>query len=1030
VRIPSDLNADPSPRRRHRARWWLIGIAIVVVVLLVSLRSLAGLYTDSLWFSSVNLHNVFSTLLAIKLGLFGVFGAVFFFVLWVNLVVCDRIAGRDIVLAQDDELVRRYQQFVRPYAGRIYVGLAFVLALIGASGTVGQWNNWILFRHGGNFGVTDPQFHKDIGFYVFKLPFLTFIVDWTLAILIVTLAVTLVFHYFNGGIQPQRGLPRVRPPVKAHISVLLALIALDKAVGYVLQRWSLVNSQDGYVNGAGYTDVHARLPAETLLIYVSIFAAVILLFNIRRQGWTLPVLAIGIWAFVALVVGIIYPALLQALKVTPAQSSLEAPYINRNISATRAAYGLNNVQVHQFPAATSITASQAVVSTPTIDNIRQWDPDPTISLQTFQRLQGIKSYYSFPSLGVDRYYLSGSKTPVLIGVRDINAAGVPAASWVNTHLQYTHGNGAAVALSNQTNSSNPVFAVQDVPPSSSKGMPEITQPNVYFGAGETGYVVANSKQLEVDYQKGGTNVESHYTGSGGVQLSSIFTQAAFALRLGDFNLLISSQITDKSRIMFIRDPVTMAQTAAPFLTFDHNPYAVINGSPGPDHGHIDWVVDGYTTTANYAYSQNADTQQVAVGSSLPGSYNYVRNSVKVVIDAYSGKMTFYDADPKDPILQAYSAAFPNMFTPISKMPSALQAHLRYPPDIFSIQSAIYGRYHLTNSGQFYAASNAWQLSPTAGAGPQSQALLAQNTYNNQGQLVSTTPARMSPQYQVYSLPGTAPNKQVFTVSDGYVPASQANLSGANQNFNLTAFMVGLADPGQYGKLDLYEVPQGTAGPANADAEISANKAVSSAITLLDQHGSEVLLGETLMVPIANSMVYLRPLYSSPTTNPQPQLVSVVGVLGKTVQIDTSVFTVLSDLLQTTVLPPESGVTSSGTVPAAVAGLLQQAQTDYTNALGALKAQNLSQFQTDITAMQQAIAQAQDVIGATTPGATTTTTTTVPPGKGNKTSKKAGTTTTTTHAATTSSTTSVPTSTQPKNATTTTSTTLVSASPRT
>ena len=581
MRIPSDLTADAAPRRRHRARWWLIGFVVVIIVLLVSLRSLAGLYTDSLWFSSVDLHNVFSTLLAIKLGLFGVFGAIFFAVLWVNLVVCDRIAGHDIVLAQEDELVRRYQQFVRPYAGRIYVGLAFVLALIGASGTVGQWNNWILFRHGGSFGITDPQFHKDVGFYVFKLPFLIFIVDWTLAILIVTLAVSLVFHYFNGGIQPQRGLPRVRPPVKAHISVLLALIALDKAVGYVLQRWSLVNSQDGYVNGAGYTDVHARLPAETLLIYVSIFAAVILLFNIRRQGWTLPVLAIGIWAFVALVVGIIYPALLQALKVTPAQSSLEAPYIQRNITATRAAYNLNNVSVHQFPADTSITASQTVLATPTINNIRQWDPDPSISLQTFQREQAIKGYYAFPSLGVDRYTVSGQVTPVLIGVRDISSANLASPSWVNTHLQYTHGNGAAVALANQNNTSNPVYAVSGVPPASSDGVPAITQPNVYFGLGETGYVVANTKQLEVDYQENGNSVESHYKGTGGVQLSSIFKRAAFALRLGDFNLLISSQITDKSRIMFVRDPVSMAEKAAPFLTFDHDPYAVINSSPGP-----------------------------------------------------------------------------------------------------------------------------------------------------------------------------------------------------------------------------------------------------------------------------------------------------------------------------------------------------------------------------------------------------------------------------------------------------------------
>ena len=447
--------------------------------------------------------------------------------------------------------------------------------------------------------------------------------------------------------------------------------------------------------------------------------------------------------------------------------------------------------------------------------------------------------------------------------------------------------------------------------------------------------------------------------------------------------------------MFIRDPVSMAKTAAPFLTFDHDPYAVINSGPGQ--------ITGTSTGSSTATRRRPTTrtrrtptrQQVAVGSNLPGSYNYVRNSVKVVIDAYSGKMTFYDTDPSDPILKAYSAAFPNMFTPISKMPAALQAHLRYPPDIFSIQSAIYGRYHLTNSGQFYAASNAWQLSPTAGAGPQSQALLAQNTYNNQGQLVSTTPARMSPQYQVYSLPGTHPDQQLFTVSDAFVPASQTNLSGNNQNFNLTAWMVGLADPGHYGQLNLYETPQGTAGPANADAEISANKTVSSDITLLDQHGSEVLLGETLMVPIANSMVYLRPLYASPTTNPQPQLQYVVGVLGKTVQIDTSLSAVLSDLLQTTVsLPSESGVSSTGTVPLAVAGLLQQAQTDYTNALAALKANNLGQFQTDISLMQQAITQAQQVIGAQVPTPSTTTTTTVPPVKGTKGSKKPDTTTTT------------------------------------
>ena len=835
-----------------------------------------------------------------------------------------------------------------------------------------------------------------------------------------TLGVTLVFHYLNGGIQPQRGLPRVRPPVKAHISVLLALIALDKAVGYIFQRWSMVNASDGYVNGAGYTDVHARLPAELLLVYVSIGAALILLYNIRRQGWTLPVLAVGIWAFVALVVGIIYPALLQALKVNPAQSSLEAPYIQRNITATRAAYGLKHVTVHPFPASTTITPSQTVLNARTIYNIRQWDPDPSISLETFQRIEGIKSYYAFPSLGVDRYVLGGVYNPVLIGVREISPSGVPSQTWVNTHLQYTHGNAAAVAPANQTSNTtnaNPVFGVSGIPPVSSQGLPKITQPNVYFGLGESGYVVANTKQAEVDYQQSnGNNIESHYSKNGGVQLSNFFSKAAFALRLGDFNLLISSQITDKSRIMFVRDPLAMAQKAAPFLSFDHDPYAVIY------RGQIDWILDGYTTTSNYAYSQNAGSQQVAIGSTLPSNYNYVRNSVKVVVNAYTGQMTFYDIDPSDPILQAYSAAFPHMFVPIRDMPAGLQAHLRYPEDIFSVQSAIYGRYHLRNPQQFYAASNAWQLSPTAGAGPQSQALLAQNTYNNQGQLISTTPARMSPQYQVYSLPGTDPtnpNNQVFTVSDGFVPATQSSGSSSTQNFNLTAWMVGMSDPATYGQLNLYEVPQGTVGPANADAEIQADNNVSSAITLLNQHGSQVLLGETLMVPIADSMVYIRPLYVAASSNPQPKLEYVVAVLGGTVAFDTSLSAVMSDITHVALPSSSTGGSSTGTVPAALSSILAAAQTDYDNAQAALKAQNLSQYQTDIAAMEQQLASAQDVLNATTGGTTTTTTTTtIPkiPAKGKKTS---GTTSTTTSSTTTTST--APTSTEPRGGATTTST---------
>ena len=1016
MRTPRDLSVIRSPRSRRRARWWVVGVVVVLIILLASLRTLADIYTDGLWFSSVGYHNVFSTLLVIKLGLFGVFGAIFFVVMWVNLIACDRLASDDLGAVQKDEVVRSYQQFVRPYAGRLYIALALVMALIAASGTIGEWQNWILFRHGGNFGIKDPQFHKDIGFYVFKLPFLNFVVDWTLAILIVTLIVSVVFHYLNGGILPQRGLPRVRPSVKAHLSVLGALIALTKAAGYVLQRWGLVNAHDGYVDGAGYTDVHARLPAQELLVVVSIFAAAILLFNIRRQGWTLPVLAVGIWAFVALVVGVIYPALLQALKVTPAQASLETPYIERNIAATRAAFDLNDVKVKSFSATTSVTQAQVAQSTATLNNIRLWDPDNSITLQTFdQQQRGGQSYYTFPSLGVDRYTIDGQVTPVLIGVREVSPSLLPSQSWVNLHLQFTHGEGAVVALANQSQSNgqsngNPVYGIKNVPPTSTKGLPQIAQPDVYFASGDSGYVVADTKQLE----NSATDVESHYASTGGVQITSLLTRAAFALRLGDFNLLISDQITNKSRIMFVRDPVQIAQKAAPFLTFNQDPYAVVSG------GNIYWIVDGYTTTNQYPYSQNADTQEVAANS-LPGSYNYVRNSVKVVINAYTGKTTFYDVDPGDPILRAYESAFPNMFTPLRYMSAPLKAHLRYPPDIFSIQSAIYGRYHLTNPAQFYAESNAWQLSPTAGAGTGSQALQVEVTLNQEGQVISQSTVRMAPLYQVTALPGSS--TQVFTVTDAYVPASQSTVSGSS-NLNLSAFMIGTSDPGDYGDLTVYKTPQSTPGPANADQEISGNHTVSSDITLYDQKGSEVLLGNTLMVPVGQSIVYLRPLYVASSTNPLPQLTDVIGVLGAKVVVEPSLSSTLSTLFGTTVSTPGTGPSTNvgvGTVPTQVQSDLNAAQSYYEQALAALKAGDLGTYQSDIDSMDSEIQSAQNALktaaGTTTSPIATTTTTTTSPVTTQKSKTKA-------KSASTSKA-KVPTSTEPKTSTTT--TTLASAS---
>jgi uncharacterized protein len=967
VRSPQDV-APRVPRTRHRGRWWLLGGAIVLIILLASLRSLATLYTDRLWFSSVNLTSVWDTLLGIKLGLFASFGGLFFVLLWVNLIVCDRISSVVDSTDPEDELVRRYQRVVRPYANRIYAGLSVIVALIAAAGTIGEWQNWLLFTHGVNFDWTDPQFSKNAGFYVFKLPFLEFLVNWLIVSLIVILIFTAIFHYLNGGIRTQRTTrPRVRPVVKAHLSVLLAVIALAKAAGYLLAKYQLVTSTNSFVEGAGYTDVHARIPAFNLLFWISLAAAAVLLWNIRRQGWTLPVLAVGLWAFVALVIGVIYPAIAQAI-VNPSQNQKEAPYISRNIAATRYAYDLNDVKVSSFPADTTLSALSVLKNMPTLDNIRLWDPDSQISLPTFNKLQYQHGYYTFQGVAVDRYKINGVLQPVLVGVRQINESGIQSPTWVNTHLQYTHGEGIVIAQADAANSSgDPVFRVRDVPSVSSNGLPKVTQPEVYFGLNEPGYVVANTKEVEIGGQP-------HYKGTGGVQLSSFLRKAAFALRLGDFNLLISGQVTHQSRIMFVRDIQQMAQKAAPFLSWDADPYAVLV------KGKIYWILDGYTTTANFPYSQNASTATVPQGSGLPGSYNYVRNSVKLVINAYSGSMKFYAMD-NDPILRTYESAFPGMFTPGADMPKALQNHLRYPEDMFSIQAALYGRYRLSSPLNFYNANGAWTLSPTAGAGPVSEgALKVTLTTNAQGQVISGSVAPQSPIYQVVALPGTT--KETFTISDAYVPF---NNGAASQN--LSALVFGTYTDGAGGTLHVYEADGSQdVGPALADTEIQQNQTVSSKITLLDQLGSSVLLGNTLAVPVGNSVIYVRPLYLEASGNPEPELQDVITVLGTDVQMAPTVGQSLSQLLSAPISSGTGGTTSSPSSLAAaaaqqVSSLIAQAQADYNAAQTALKSgssTSLSTYQSDISAMEQVLNEADTILKAAGATPTTTTTTTTLP----------------------------------------------------
>jgi len=963
VRSPTDV--APRPRRfgRLSRRFWVTLLIAVIFIGFFSLRSLAVLWTDQMWFSSVGLGSVFSTLFYVKAGLGLTFAAIFFALMWGNLLLTDRFGARDLTFEPEDEIVRRFQNSVRPYAGRIYALIALVMAVVAGLNATSQWQKYLLFANAQSFHQKDALFHKDLGFYIFTLPFVSFVITWVLVALFIVLIVTAGFHYLNGGIRAVKVTPRVAPRVKAHLSVIGAGIALMKAAGYVVAKWELVNSTNGYAGGAGYTDVHARMPALTILFVLSLAAAVILLANVWMRGWSLPAVAVGLWMFVALVIGVLYPTILQTLKVSPNQGTLEAPYIQRNIAATRAAYGLDQATYHTFAGSTTVTHAQILADSATLNNIRLWDPANNIALATVTRRQSIRSYYKFAALAVDRYYVNGKLTPVLIGARQLNTANLPSPSWVNEHLQYTHGIGAAVVEANRvdTSTGNPELVVANVPPLSSGGMPVLTQPDIYFGLKNPGWVVANTKQPELNFQvnsgpTAGQPVESHYAGTGGVAVGNIFSRFALALRLGDFNFLISNQITSKSRVLFERDVQAMAQKAAPFLSFNSEAYPVIA------NGEIQYVMDGYTTTDQYPYSENASNLNLNQGG-LPYSFNYVRNSVKVVVNAYTGSMKFYAMDPNDPILKAYRAAFPSMFLPMSAMPAAIQSHLRYPSDLFSVQASTLGRYHITNANAFYTASDRWEVSPTTGAGTPNQSLAQTQVTNSAGNIISSALSPMSPVFQVGSLPQA--NKQQLLETIAYVPAGNSSTVQG-----LTAFLVATSDPTDYGHLNVYETPRSqlVIGPVQADSEIQENAKVSSTITLLDQHGSSVLLGNNLMVPLDQSVLYIRPLYVTSTSNPMPQLKYVIAVFNQDVAISPTLSGALSSVLGANITAGSgSGSSTPGGGPSktgqSAAYYMQKASAAYTAAQAAIAAGNLGRYQAEVNEMYKQLSLAQKALAA-------------------------------------------------------------------
>lgn len=851
----------------NRRRALLVVAAVALVILITSLRGLANFYTGYLWFDSLDLGSVWRRIIWAQLALGALFTAVFFVMMWVNLWFADRLGPDVRPLGPEEELVERYHALVGRRSGLVRIVVSFVLALIAGVGVSAQWENWLLFTNSEDFGVRDALFNRDVGFYVFQLPFLTYLVSWLFAAFLIIFIISGLAHYLNGGIRIQQSATaRVSAAVKGHLSLLLGLMALTRAAGYWLDQFELTFSTRGFIDGASYTDVQAQLPAIRLLMIISLFMFVLLIINIWRRGFTFPVLAVGLWAVVATLAGTAYPAAIQRLVVEPDESNREAPYIERNIEATRAAYGLDAVVSRNFAYEEELTAQQVVDNLDTVTNVRLLDPN--IIDDTFNQLQGIRGFYQFRDVDVDRYEVDGRITQVVLSARELLLDGLPNRSWESEHVAFTHGYSLAVAPANSVESGRPAYLVGDIPTVSPENSPQltITQPGLYFGEDIGGYAVVGAQRDEVDFQTlDDTTQTTRYDGDGGVAMGGFLRRAAYALKFADSNLLISGQIQSESRIIYVRDIRDRVETLAPFLDYDADPY------PAIVDGQVVWILDAYTTTNRYPYSQRAATREVSTESGLLKNFNYVRNSVKAVVDAFDGSVTFYVIDDTDPLVRSYVNQFPDLFS--AEAPSdALKAQFRYPEDLFRVQTNMWGRYRIDGASEFYTAAGQWEVAQDPG--DTIGAVGTTSTIDDAG-VITSSEERIDPQYLLMRLPGDT--EQRFLNFRPFVP-----FSADDSRKDLSGFMIAHSDPDKYGQIEVFEIPPGIQvdGPSQFNSNILTERDISETITLLNDSGSSVRPGNLLLVPIENSLVYVRPLFVEATGGTAfPELSQVIVGLG-------------------------------------------------------------------------------------------------------------------------------------------------------
>jgi uncharacterized membrane protein (UPF0182 family) len=930
-----------------RRRRWLLALAAVVVLAVILLNVMSGFYIDLLWFREVGFSSVFWTVFWTKVWLGFLFGALFFVLLYANLLIVRRLIPPFRTFTPEQEVVERYRVAIEPYAKWILPALSFVIALFVGIGASSQWQTFQLWRNssGISFGRTDPVYHRDLSFYVFKLPFLHFVQGWLFSALVGITVLVAIAHYLWGGIRLQATTERVTPQVKAHLSVLFGLIVLVKAWGYFLGKFDLLFSKRGVVEGASYTDIHAQKLALLILMVVAVICAVVFFVNIRFRGWAAPAIALGLLAVVAIVVGAIIPAAVQRFSVAPQELQREQPFIQRDIDATRIAFGLDKIGTVQVSPSSDITQTQVQDNQPTIDNIRLWDP--TLLKADYDALQRIRNFYEFEDVDVDRYAVGGDQRVVMISAREVSQTGIPSTgrTWQNSHLVYTHGFGAAASQVNTaTSQGEPAFLLQDIPPKTTQPALSLTGDGqrVYFGEREdVPFVVANTGVRELDYQSTDNRQvpAPTYTG-GGIKMGGFLGKLLFAWRFKDVNLLISGLIHNDSRVLIFRSIKERIPKPAPFLKYDGDPYAAVVD------GKLVWIQDAYTTTSQYPYSQSVNLG-TATGGALTGSANYIRNSVKVVVDAYSGAMNYYVVDPTDPIINVWENVFPTLFTPGTDASPDLQAHFRYPEDLFSVQASQFANYHVTNPSTFYGKQDFWQIPP-------------EPTLSG-GTSTGSKATQLAPYYVRMLLPNHA--SEEFTLFLPFSPQGRTNM---------VAWLAAPSDPSDYGDLVSTEFPSGinVDGPLQVVNQINSDPAFSELRTLLGRGGSALKFGNFLVIPIGDGFLYVLPVFVQGSGDQAfPELKRVLVVHGSVVGLGDTLEAALADSFGQAPPPPPpppNGGGGGGSVSDQIKALLASAVAHFQAADAALKAGDLGTYQTEIAAAQQDIQRAQDLANGATP----------------------------------------------------------------